>query len=365
MTDPATTTRTTRRLRVVFLPHWHDNPYQHLLADGLGRLGADVTHVERRLWFLPALWRDGRPDVVHLHAPDHFVVYERSGVRAALALGVLMFQLAALRALGIRVAWTAHDLTNHERRFQTLDRWCRRATARLAHVVIVHCVEARRLVASALGLDEARLVVVPHGSYIGCYPEFMDGRDAARQALRLPADPLVVLFLGNLRRHKGVDALLDVFDRIERPGVRLVIAGQPFDEGIAAELSARAAGRVSVDYRPGVVPDAELGTYFAAADLVACPFASSLTSGSLALALSFGKPIVAPRLGCAVEMATEAAGFLYDAGAPDGLLSALRTAIDSAQVLPAIGVANRERMRQLDWTALAARTVEAYGVSNG
>ena len=46
------------------------------------------------------------------------------------------------------------------------------------------------------------------------------------------------------------------------------------------------------------IPDAELQVWLRAADVVVLPFRDILTSGSAILALSFGRAVVAPALGC-------------------------------------------------------------------
>lgn len=352
--------RPARPRRVIFLPHWHDNPYQELLAGSLAPLGVRVDHMKRRLDLLPAIVGGGRPAIVHLHAPDHFVAYRRSATTAAVALALFLTQIGLLRMFGVRIVWTVHDLVNHEGRYPRLDRLCRTATARLAHALIVHCEEARRRVTAAYGTGHARVHVIPHGHYQDRYPAFDGDAAAARATLDLPRDPLLILFLGNLRRYKGLDALLEAYARLDRAGTRLVIAGQPFDAGMTADLTARLAGRSDVLFRPGFVPDDRVAAHLRAADVVVCPFTSSLTSGSLALALSFGKACIAPRLGCAAEMMTEAGGFLYDPDDADGLLRALRAAVDTRARLETIGQANARRLHELDWPSIARRTLAAY-----
>ncbi len=349
-----------RPRRVIFIPLWHDNPYQALLANAMERHGVRVDLIDRRALFLPAIWRHGQPDVVHVHAPDHFVVYRRSSAAAVIALALYVAQLAVLRLCGARIVWTVHDLTNHERRRPRFDILSRRTTARLAHAIIVHCAAARREVSRALGLDAVRISVVPHGHYGSSYPDHSRDARAARAALDLPDGPLIFLFLGNLRRHKGLEPLIDAYVRLDRPHTRLVIAGAPFDAALGEALAARVAGHRDIELRAATVPDAEVATYLRAADVVVCPFTSSLTSGSLALALSFGKPVVASRLGCSVEMTTEAGGFLYDPADPDALLAAMRAAVDARDRLDAIGRANLVRMQQYDWQTIASQTLAAY-----
>ena len=88
------------------------------------------------------------------------------------------------------------------------------------------------------------------------------------------------------------------------------------------------------------------------------PFAAVLTSGSAITALSFGLPVVLPRLGCLPELIDERMGLLYDPEDERGLEKALvqiRT-LD----LEAAGRAALERARELDWKGIAARIARLY-----
>ena len=64
-----------------------------------------------------------------------------------------------------------------------------------------------------------------------------------------------------------------------------------------------------------------------ACDLVALPFERVLNSGSLLLAMSFGRCVVAPNVGSLPEVASHAAFFGYDVGLPNGLTFALQEAL--------------------------------------
>lgn len=344
----------------VFLPRWPDNPYQDLLASGLAPLGVRVESLPRTTLWLPAVLRRGRPDVVHLHAPDHFVVYSATAAFARVRLAAFAGQLGALRAAGTRVVWTAHDVVNHEGRYEPLDRACRRLTGALADAVVVHCAEARTQVVSRFAIAADKVFVIPHGHYQDAYAAPALGRDAARDALGVPRAARVLLFLGNLRRHKGIGQLIEAFAALGRDDARLVIAGQPFTPDVGDEIAGRVRGIAGVDFRPGWVPAHEVGVYMRAADAVVCPFTSSLTSGSVALAMSFGRACVAPRLGCIPEMLGADGGIVYEPGPPGALLEALRAALDAGAALEAMGRRNREAIERLTWPGIAAATLGVY-----
>lgn len=348
-------------IRAVFLPRWHDNPYQDLLGDHLARLGVRVEHLQRRALFLGEVLRRGRPDVVHLHAPDHFVVYARTHAAATIRFAMFVAQLALLKRLGIRLVWTAHDLMNHEGRYPDLDARCRRATAALADAIIVHCACARREVISRFGVTRSdKLFVIPHGGYSERFPATPSDRTRARHLHAWPLDETMMLFLGNLRRHKGLPELIDAFRAAKLPDTRLVIRGQPFSQDIADQIAALVTGDPSIDYKPGFVTDAQVPEYMQAADAVVCPFTSSLTSGSVSLAMTFGRACVAPRLGCIPEMLGEGGGVLYDPGDKLNLVAALRTVVAEKASLDAMGRRNLETIQRRRWPDIARATCAVY-----
>ncbi|MEZ4597387.1 MAG: glycosyltransferase [Chloroflexota bacterium] len=49
---------------------------------------------------------------------------------------------------------------------------------------------------------------------------------------------------------------------------------------------------------PGNVPDDRMQVFLRAADVMVLPYRDVLTSGSAILAMTFGLPVVAPRIGC-------------------------------------------------------------------
>src|SRR5262249_60622715 len=101
------------------------------------------------------------------------------------------------RALRYRVVWTVHNALPHEP--HAVDRALRWLLVRSARLV-VHAEAAR----TAIPRSRRPPAVVPHGNYIGCYPD--DGPAAeARRALGLGAGGPGFVGFGHLRGYQGVD----------------------------------------------------------------------------------------------------------------------------------------------------------------
>lgn len=348
-------------MRVVLVSRVRLNPYVDLLAQGLaaGHDGLQVTTAGT--WSLPWLIRQrSRIDLVHLHWLELFYTYPSAYLSAKRWLSSVA-AIMACRRLGIGLVATVHNVSAHDGRWRPHDTWANRLLYRRADALHVHDVQAQREVVGA-GADRRRVAVIPHGTYVGAYPDACT-REEARRRLGLPQQAMVYLSLGLIRPYKGLEALIQAFAALDRPQARLVIAGQVQDPGYAAQLADLASGDVRVNFNPGYVPDDMLQHYFRAADVAVLPYRAATTSGAAYLAFSFEVPLIAPRLGPFPELAADGRGVLYDPEAEGSLLLALRTAFELD--IEAARTACRAFNDAHDWQRLARRHAALYRFALG
>jgi glycosyltransferase involved in cell wall biosynthesis len=346
-------------VRVLFLPSWAENPYPTLLARHLEARGLEVSQAGwTRVRHPFRILRDG-VDVVHLHSASRFFRCGgalRAAARAAWALASLL----VLRLRGVKVVWTAHDLQDHDLRHPRIDAafgWC---LARLAHAVITHGETARRLLRNRFRLSrERRLAVIPHGPFDHYADPALD-RAAARARLGWRDDLFVYLHLGAVREYKGVEELVEAFSHVGDPNARLVIRGRARDPALVARIRRRAAGDPRIDFEDAFVEDDAIATWFAACDVVVAPYRRVLTSGSVALAMSLGRPCIAPRLGGLPDVMDGFCGWLYEPWDESELVGAMLDARDRRRELPEMGRRARERACAVDWPAIAEMTEGVY-----
>lgn len=357
----------------ILLPTYPWNPYQRLLAAALTRQGIEALAVgswPRRAPILGAWLAHGRPDVVHLHWLHDFLGGSRGEIRRR---DVLWFtwQLRILRWLGVRLVWTVHNLKGHESGHDDARDATMRAREAAAHravierceAMVLHCEVARdglikRYKPSQVA--QSRMHIVAHGNYVTAY-DVDSAAATARAALGLDTAGTVFAFVGAIRGYKGVDELLEAFRASTAlgPDARLLICGKPIPRTLAEVLRDHAAADPRIVLRLERIPEAELSPIIRAADAVVLPFRDILTSGSAILALSHGRPVIAPSLGCLPETLPADATFLYDAAAPGALGAALEAAARAD--LAAMGLRARRYADTLDWEGIAAATARLYG----
>ena len=207
------------------------------------------------------------------------------------ALAFIRFA-AAVRAMGLGLAWTLHNVYPHDSRSPSIDLIVRLALARLADVAIAHSRGGVRRLRWQF-LRTGRTVLAYHGHLIGWYPNAMS-RLAARQRLGLPEGAFVYLLLGMMRPYKGVEELIAAFRQVADPDAVLLAAGTAYPESYGSHLRALAEGDPRIRLDLFRIPDEDLQLYFNAANLFPLPFRAALTSSSLVLAQSFGLPVLVP-----------------------------------------------------------------------
>ena len=155
--------------------------------------------------------------------------------------------------------------------------------------------------------------------------------DEARRLLGLdPADP-VALFFGFVRPYKGLQFLLRAMPAVrEHHNLQLVIAGEFWHDkqvylDVINELGIADAVRVEDRY----IANEEMGTYFAAADVVVLPYVDVTQSAVVQLAFGFGKPVVTTRVGNLPDVVEHGrTGLIVPPGDADALARALRIYFD-------------------------------------
>ena len=342
------------------------NPYQEMLYGAIRDSGVDCTtvYVQRRPHLGPipflvqvTIARLRRYRLLHLHWPQ-FALYRGSRLLPHLSLLNARLHLWWLRTLGIRLVWTVHNAVPHEPETAD-DGLVSRLLARDAAHKIVHGADAIDELA-AIGADTDRTSVIPHGAYTGSYREA--DRSEGRRALQLPESTRIFMFFGQIRPYKGLVDLMPAWDHVTSTGDRvgatpfLLIAGKCDDEEERARLR-REVSKRNGRFDEGYAPHETVPLYFAAADIVVLPFRQVTTSGSALLALSLGRPIVAPRIGALRDLPSSV-GFLYEDGELEAALGQALSATSTE--LAQRSAAARHYADSLSWDRIAAATLDVY-----
>jgi glycosyltransferase involved in cell wall biosynthesis len=355
-------------MKLLVLPRASGNPYQRLLYTNtaMGRVQVSYFDPPTGYWALFAApltilrllgARLTGVRLVHIHwlyfleLPDYGMLFRWVSFVQTIAV------LKSMSLLGLRIIWTAHNVLPHEGR-NTYGLRITKYLAKTASTIIVHSQQAN-LELAEFGVTTARkTVVIPHGNYDGVYPESLTCTQA-RTKLGIESNDTAILFFGLIRKYKGVGDLLQAFEQLQRPDVRLIIAGECQDAGLAKTIAKAARKNKHILFINKPIPEENVAEYFAAADISCMPFKNITTSGSAILAATFGKPLVAPLLGAIKDVPSEV-GALYNPEEPEALLHALKKVLRSKKNRTAMSKASRAYADTLSWDAIARKTYSVY-----
>lgn len=333
------------------------NPYAGLLAQALDK--RDV-HLELGDYAFERDWLERRRadhEILHLHWLHLF--YRADDLQTTVKRYCHFAEnLTFARQLGYRIVWTMHNFYPHDRPFPEVDHLVRLLVCRLADAVIAHCHYAADLAQKRFYYNGA-VHVIPHGHFIDAFTNDVSPQDA-RKRLNLPQDAFVYLFFGNARTYKSVETLIEAFANVAAADARLVLMMRHSSNPGYAEhlrMQAKRDERVHM-FSSDYFPESDFQFYLNSADIVVLPFSEVLTSGSAIAALSFGKPVIVPKIGCLPELIDDTMGLLYDPKHARGLEDAL-IEIRKRDLLAA-GHAALQRARELDWDDIAFRLAKVY-----
>ena len=279
-------------MRPVYIipPRIKDNPYLTLLYDAVSARGEYAPQSFSWPRVIASVLHRQHP-IIHIHWETN--IY---GSKYAIVSLVRMLRFVGLwkaRLYGARIVWTMHNMEAHDYPHPAIDRLGRWMMWKLAHAVII---QNRTAISECRSQHPGKTVVyIPHGNYIGVYgPRADDARDAQRAKRGLLESDIVLIGIGMIRPYKKYEEVIDAVLAAEKKGlgVKLVIAGKG-DAAYIASLRARVGESKAVLLEEGRIADAEVPMVLSLADYAVFAYGeSSLTSGALLWALSYGVPSI-------------------------------------------------------------------------
>jgi glycosyltransferase involved in cell wall biosynthesis len=211
---------------------------------------------------------------------------------------------------------------------------------------------------AVLGLDPARIHVVPHGvgPVFSARPKLRDARTA--EALGL--DEPFVLWVGSLRSRdprKGLDTLLEAIEQLPGGGPQLALAGAlgPEADRIAADAWRRHVRLVLC----GPVDDDDLASLYRQAALVALPSTHEGFGLTALEAMACAVPLVATAVGNLPQLTLDVA-VLVPAGDPAALSEAIELVLTEPVRAARMRHAGADRAGGYTWERTAAMTAAVY-----
>jgi glycosyltransferase involved in cell wall biosynthesis len=289
--------------------------------------------------------RSIRPDVLHIH-------------RALPRFG--KWTIAAARAAAVPlIVTTDHDLPAGT---EMARGWGDRLADRLLGAVIVASEYNRRAQVAQLGRPERLVHRIYCGIDLARFPlRDGPGMAAARAALGLPADALVIGSVARLVETKRIADLLAAAARLAAgpyPQLHVLIAGEgPLRPQLEAQ--AAALGLAAVRFL-GYHPDS--AEAMRAMDVFVLPSSWEGFGLVAAEAMATGAPVVATQAGGLAEVVADGAGLLVPVGDLDALTAAIARCLGDPGLRQELSAIGRRRVEEhFSAEAMARGVTDIYG----
>jgi glycosyltransferase involved in cell wall biosynthesis len=335
-----------------------ENPYQFRLIEELRKQDVLIDFAKPpsksatlNLFLWP--WRIfslavGGTRIFHLHWTHEFVPHWLSNWPGrALAKTWFFFTLDFMKVFGIRLVYTAHNLTPHEKLFNNDAAVVRKILDRSSAVIVHQKSNEQPLLEINPNI---RLFTVPEG--IDCIEE---------PVKKLGSKDLVLVMLGSIRRYKGITELLAQLAASPPPTSNLIkikIFGECTDSRLAMEVTELASSAQlqgwDVELKLEFLATEDMQNLFANSDAALFAFNKITNSGSVMMALGRGVPVIVPDLS-ALSYLTKDVAILYKPEEVVELLSKL-----TKQKLEPMRANALNFAKQYSWPENAKSHLEIY-----
>jgi len=339
-------------------PRVEGDPYGRMLGAELAERGIDVRLLGAPLAaLLRAVFTGRAGDRLLLYEAGELVDFDERGIALA-NLSVLRLSLAHAQARGIAIICICDVAkARSSRQPDLLERW-QSTLARASRRIVVRHACDREAWIRALPETAERVVVSPHPNYESAFPVL--GREAARSRLGLDESPrFTVLVVGEPVSTRGVEQLVGALEHLGRSkDTRVLIACERPPVDVKTALLNWSTRTTGVDLSLGIRGSHRTSALFSSADAVILAPGGTHSAQTLSLAMSFGKPIVAPSsIHHAVGDVTGAEAFVYhdaaetrDDDATGPLVEALRRLFDAGEKRVEIGFEGLKVVRDATWS---------------
>jgi len=213
------------------------------------------------------------------------------------------------------------------------------------------------------------IAFIPDGSN----PEYQkEELAAARAKLGIDPDLCVFLFLGVLRKEKGLATLASAFHILEKKGHKagLILAGSPFDYSDKEIKELFAFGLSEgwlIHQKLNFIPEEEMPLYFGAADCFLMPYEKTYNASSGPLfkgVCAYGVPVICSEVGeMGVLVKRHDLGLLSKPGNADSLAGVMIKFIESRRDQRSAWSRNAKKVSAINsWKSLANRYTDLFNM---
>ena len=266
------------------------NKYIDLSKKYIEKSGHILVDFEKINFFHPS-----NVDCVILNWYDS--VNSGSSIKVLLRVLLRLVKICSLKRNKIKVIFTFHNRVPHDLKgniMLKITKWFFKWMLNQSDKIIVLTENSKQFLRDYLpaGEIQKKCFCIPHPNYIGVYgPENF-------RVDRGESDTFDVLFVGQIKRYKNVELIIDVASELEEAPIHFTIAGKAENEEYAASLQNRCKIPQRIDFDFRFISDEEMPKLIQSSDILLLPYdiKSSMNSGTVILAFSNKRSVICPKI---------------------------------------------------------------------
>lgn len=208
-----------------------------------------------------------------------------------------------------KIIFTMHNKIAHDTKHPLMSSCLIKMQIKYADAIVALCSETKNILRTynrdTQILD--KLYLIPHPIY-ECNNKSIDLNKKSENNGHMK-----VLFVGQIRKYKNVEYILQLARDHRSDNVDFLVAGKAENDDYKRELLENAKDITNLTFRFGYLSEDEMTELIINSDLLIAPYnkVSTLNSGTLFLAFSLGTTCICPDIGSALEVHDKNAFYMY------------------------------------------------------
>lgn len=246
---------------------------------------------------------------------------------------------------------TIHNVELHEG--GNIKNFLYKSVFRLGDEFIVHTEKNKKQLSNYVS---GKIHVMPHGLI---EPQLSSlTKSQARSKLQINSKTKVLLCFGNIREYKGLDDALVALASIEDSNIKLMIAGECWENWNKYQSIIDKHGLSSKVFKyTKFIPDEDLEIYFKSSDLILLPYKHfDAQSGVGSLVLPFEKPMIITNTGGLPDLVLNK-DMIVEPNSPEELKSAIIKVLRNEQLMNSLIEDSKKLKSNLGWKNIVKKYV--------
>jgi len=272
------------------------------------------------------------------------------------------FYIKKIKKIVSKVIVTVHDILPFDEKFY--DFRSHKVIYSLADKIIVQAKPNIERINNMFEGISDKVVYIPHGNFIDEAKKIE--KERARELLKIDKDEKVILFFGQIKKVKGLDILIEAFNKLILDGndnIRLLIAGKVWGDDFSRyEKIIKEVDESKIRCDIKYIPDDEISWYYSASDINVLPYREVFQSGVVHLSYGYETPVIATNVGSFPEVIINGeTGVLVEKDNVEALKNAIKEIIYDDEKINSMGKLGRKYIEEnFSWDNIVEDIREIY-----